>query len=189
MNEEQSGQQWLLTMHEARNDCRKALRRASVEISDPTRALWPLKQDRRKMSNAYRTAALLNAAVMDYHEHVEPLSGQLVDTDIWTEKLYECDINDDEVLRVKLGKLKEQWADRIISGDVVVDDGAYGRREIEKQWRLFLPLEAARLVYEQLNTAVRTLKLAVDIEPRDKEVQGPGDVAGGGQAARTDGGN
>jgi len=188
MNKEQSGQQWLLTMHQARNDCRKALRRASVEIGDPTRALWPLKRDRPNMSKAYRTAAVLNASVLDYHEHVGPFRGQLADTDIWTEQLYQCQISDDEKLRVRLGKLREHWADEIVSHSITVPDGAYGKRSDNKQFRLFLPVEAARIVYEQLNEAVRTLKLAVDIEPRDKTVQGPEDVAGEIPTARADGG-
>jgi len=188
MDKEQSGQQWLLTLHQARNDCRQALRRASVEVGDPTRALWPLIRNPRDMSKAYRTAALLNAAVMDYHEHVEPFRGQLADTEIWSTHLYRCQLNDDETLKIQLGKLKEQWADRIIEDSVTVSGGAYGTKQETKQWRLFLPLEAARIVYEQLNEAVRTLKLAVDIEPRDKTVQGPEDVAGDIPTARADGG-
>lgn len=187
---QQAHQQWIATLSDARKNCREALARGSVYIGDPERALWPVVSA-NQMSKAHQVAAQIHAAVLDYHEHVEPFQHELMsgrggigDTDdrgatLWSERLHTVAITDEDdgTQHIRLGKLQEQWADHQVQISMTVNEGAYGQRQVSKPRRLLLPLSGARKCYRQLNRCVESLNLAVQIDATPLGVSGVEDAA------------
>jgi len=158
-------------------------------IPDPERALWPVVPA-NKMTKTHEVAAKIHAAVLDYHEHIEPFTHELLnsrdgvgnddmgsDGNLWTEHLHSVHIKEGKIRRVRLGKLQEQWAAEQVSLEFGVDDGAHGERVVEQPRRVLLPLAAARKCHRQLNQCVEVLNLAVQIDPTPLGVSGKEDAA------------
>ncbi|MDR9381767.1 MAG: hypothetical protein RI560_08890, partial [Natronomonas sp.] len=80
-DKQQGHANWLQSLSEARNNCRQALMQATVDVSDPERALWPAVS-RDEMTREHRTVARAHATVLDYVEHLEPYKNRCAD--LWT---------------------------------------------------------------------------------------------------------
>lgn len=183
----QAHQQWITTLSDARKNCREALARGSVYIGDPERALWPVEPANR-MSKSHQVAAQIHAAVLDYHEHVEPFNYELLSgrdgigksnssSNLWSETLHTVKLAEGETRRIRLGKLQDKWADKQESVSITIDEGAYGTRTEEIPKRLLMPLSGARKCYRQLNRCVESLNLAVQIDATPMGVSGVEDAA------------
>jgi hypothetical protein len=164
---------WLQSMSQARNNCRQALIQASVDVSDPTRALWPAV-GRDNMTREHRTVAQAHAALLDYVEHIEPYSARCAG--LWTAEIVpEHAFPDGDTLPVVLSEL-EEWADMRYE-DASQQHGELNPRQTATEIkRVHLPTAYARAAFRQANKCLERLKLGVDIENRTAPVkeQDPG---------------
>jgi len=160
---ERSHENWVATLNEARSTCRQALMQASVDVSDPTKALWPAVR-RGRMTQEHQTVAQCHAAVLDYAEHVEPYENRC--SHIWTEAIRQPhEFPDGDELPVVLREI-ERWADMRYEESVGRTDELTGQQERTRLRRVHLPTGYARQTFRQLNRCVEFLKLGADIENR-----------------------
>lgn len=156
---ERSHADWVTSLNEARATCRQALMQASVDVSDPKRALWPAVP-RKLMTQEHQTVAKCHAAVLDYAEHVAPFEYRCAGK--WTEAIVrEHKFPDGDTLPVVLSEL-EAWADRRYEHQVGHKDELTGRKTETKIRRVHLPTAYSRQVYNQLNECLEQLNMAAD---------------------------
>lgn len=164
---------WLQSLSEARNTCRKALAQASVDVSDPTRALWPAVR-RQRMTREHQTVAQCHAAVIDYWEHIEPFSARVAGH--WSEDVVEPhEFPDGDTLAVSLHNLHE-WADRRYEEQSFERDELTGTRKVDEYHRVHLPTSYSRAVFEHLNKCLEGLKLAADPPRPDRNLKDPSEA-------------
>lgn len=152
---------WIQSLNEARSQCRQALMQASVDVSDPRRALWPAVP-RQRMTREHQTVAQCHAAVLDYAEHVEPFRNRCAG--FWTEQIEpDHEFPDGNTLPVNLKEL-EAWADRRYREQVGTTHELTGRAEDTKLRRVHLPTAYTRQAFRQLNKCLEQLQLSVQLE-------------------------
>jgi hypothetical protein len=170
---EQAHRGWVASMDEAHATCRQALMQASVDVSDPTRALWPAVP-RQHMTQEHQTVAKCHAAVLDYAEHIEPFENRCAHK--WTEQIEPShEFPDGDTLPVVLSEI-EEWADRRYAERVGETHELTGRKETERYYRVHLPSAYARACFRQLNDCREILKLAADPPTPERTVDGPEDA-------------
>lgn len=164
---------WVSSLNEARATCRQALMQASVDVSDPKRALWPAVP-RRSMTQEHQTVAKCHAAVLDYAEHVEPFEYRCAGK--WTEEIVPAHkFPDGDTLPVVLSEL-EEWADRRYEQRVGRKDELTGRKERTELRRVHLPTAYARQAFRQLNGCLEQLNLAADPPTPERTVDSAEDA-------------
>ena len=163
---------WLQSLGESRNTCRKALAQASVDVSDPQRALWP-PVSRGGMTQEHRTVAQCHAAVLDYAEHVEPFANRC--SDPWTREIATFHFPDGDSLSISLEEL-EQWADRRYEIEEKTVDELTGTTTETEYRRVHLPTKYSRECFRALNECLENLELAADLPTPDYRVTGPEDA-------------
>jgi hypothetical protein len=153
--------EWVGSLHEARTACRQSLMQASVDVSDPRRALWPAVP-RRLMTQEHQTVAKCHAAVLDYAEHVEPFRHRCAGK--WNEEITPAHrFPDGDSLPVVLSEI-EQWADRRYEHEVGKTDELTGQKQDLQIQRVHIPSGYARKAYRKLNACLEQLQLAADLE-------------------------
>lgn len=164
---------WIATLHEARATCRQALMQASVDVSDPKRALWPAVP-RRAMTQEHQTVARCHAAVLDYAEHIEPFQYRCAGK--WTESIRQPhQFPDGDELPVALSEL-EKWADRRYEETVGRRDELTGVKQDQRVRRVHIPTAYAREAYIQLNDCMEQLNLAADPPTPERTVDDADDA-------------
>ena len=164
---------WVASLNEARSTCRKALMQASVDVSDPKRALWPAVP-RRQMTQEHLTVAKCHAAVLDYAEHVEPFANTC--SGLWTEDIAQPFVfPDEEALDICLDEI-EAWSDRRYEVTVGGKHELTGASVETEYRRVHLPTYYCRLSFRQLNRCLEKLSLAVDLPEETRVVTGPEDA-------------
>lgn len=172
-----SHQNWVQSIGEARQSCRKSKVAASVNVSNPEQALWP-PVAKHEMTAEHQAVAQFHAAVLDYCEHVEPFRHRLkiprgdAETGLWEERLGVHEFPDGDELAVRLGTL-EEWADRRYETEETVVDELEGRTTKTAYKRVHLPTQFARLAFRQLNECLDQLQLAADLKKPDHAAVGP----------------
>jgi len=170
---DQSHANWMASMSEAHATCRQTLMQASVDVSDPRRALWPAVP-RRAMTQEHRTVAQCHAAVLDYAEHIEPFKNRC--SMKWTEEIEPPhEFPNGETLPVVLSEL-EQWADRRYEQTVGKRHELTGRQRETEYQRVHIPTAIARECFRKLNACREMLKLAADPPTPERTVDGPEDA-------------
>jgi hypothetical protein len=170
---DQSHANWMASMNEAHSTCRQVLMQASVDVSDPERALWPAVP-RRQMTQEHQTVAQCHAAVLDYAQHIRPFRNRC--SNKWTERIEQPhEFPEGDTLPVVLSEL-EQWADRRYKLKVGARHELTGRQEKTEYRRVHLPPAYARKCFIQIDECRERLKLAVDLENHtfDTENDDPG---------------
>jgi len=160
---------WVQSLGEARNTCRKALARASVDVSDPERALWPAVP-RSQMTREHKTVAKTHASVLDYAEHIEPYSERCIEP--WTRQIATFEFPDGEELDICLSEI-EQWADLRFEQKTTAKDELCGRKEDYEHRRVHLPTMYSRECFRLLNKCLGELHLAADLKTPDHGAIGP----------------
>jgi len=163
---------WLQSLGESRNTCRQALAQASVDVSDPKRALWP-PVSRGNMTREHQTVARCHAAVLDYAEHVEPFANRC--SDAWCREIATHEFPDGDTLSVALEEI-EQWADRRYEIEKTSVHELTGRNSDTEYRRVHLPTTYARQCFRTLNECLEQLQLAADLPTPDYKVSGPEDA-------------
>jgi hypothetical protein len=159
----QGNANWMQSMTQARNNCRQALMKASVDVSDPSRALWPAVP-RDGMTREHETVAQTHAALLDYVEHIEPYSARCAG--LWTVEVVDPhEFPSGETLPVVLSEL-EEWADMRYEEETSVGGELNPRKTETEIQRVHLPSAYARAAFNQANKCVERLKLGLDIENR-----------------------
>lgn len=172
-DQERAHTDWVASINDARATCRQALMQASVDVSDPHRALWPAVR-RQQMTQEHQTVAQCHAAVLDYAEHVEPFKNRCAGK--WTEQIdTDHEFPDGDTLPVVLAEI-EDWADRRYEQRVGSKNELTGRKREQQIRRVHLPTAYARGAFRQLNTCLEQLKLAADPPTPERTVDGPGDA-------------
>ena len=175
-NEEQrqrSHTDWVSSLHDARTRCRNALVQASVDVSDPGRALWPAVP-REQMTREHQTVAKAHAWVLDYAEHVEPFRNRC--SRVWTEDFEDpYQFRGGEELELALSEL-EEWADLRYEVSVGRRHELTGKSQRTEYRRVHLPSGAARSAFRQLNACLEKLNLAADPPTPERTVDGPEDA-------------
>lgn len=167
---ERSHADWVTSLNEARATCRQALMQASVDVSDPKRALWPAVP-RKLMTQEHQTVAKCHAAVLDYAEHVEPFQYRCAGK--WTEEIFrDHEFPDGDTLPVVLSEI-EEWADRRYEQSVGRRDELTGAVRDTELRRVHLPTAYARGVYRQLNSCLEQLNMAADPPTPERTVDSP----------------
>ncbi|RAW44090.1 hypothetical protein DQW50_16340 [Halorubrum sp. 48-1-W] len=171
--QERTHTNWIASMNDAFTTCRQVLMRASVDVSDPRRALWPAVP-RSQMSREHQTVAQCHAAVLDYAEHIEPFRNRC--SHAWTERIQPPHaFPDGSQLPVVLAEL-EEWADRRYEEPVGSKHELTGRKQDVELRRVHLPTEYARGAFRQLNKCREQLKLSADPPTPERTVDGPDDA-------------
>jgi len=168
-----SHKNWVQSLGEARQSARKAKVQASVNVSNPHKALWP-PVAKPQMTPEHQSVAQLHAAVLDYSEHVEPYSHRLDigDDGLWSAKLGEFEFPDGETLPVILGKLDE-WADLRYEEETTTVGELEGHSTTTEHKRVYLPTAYARTVFRQLNQCLEEIDLAADLQTPGYTETGP----------------
>lgn len=170
---DQSHANWMASMNEAHSTCRQVLMQASVDVSDPERALWPAVP-RELMSQEHQTVAQCHAAVLDYAEHIEPFQNRCAG--LWTEEIEPPhEFPEGETLQVVLSEL-EDWADRRYELQVGTRHELTGRSRDTEYRRVHIPTAYARECFRKLNDCRERLKLAADPPTPERTVNGPDDA-------------
>ncbi len=160
---------WIQSLGEARNTCRRALAQASVDVSDPERALWPAVP-RSKMTTEHKTVAKTHAAVLDYAEHVEPFSDRCIEP--WTKQIAVFEFPDREELDICLAEI-EDWADLRFEEETTTKNELSGRKVEYEHQRVHIPTKYSRECFRLLNDCLGELKLAADLKMPDYAAVGP----------------
>jgi hypothetical protein len=169
----QSHANWMSSMNEAHSTCRQTLMQASVDVSDPKRALWPAVP-RSQMTQEHQTVAQCHAAVLDYAEHIEPFKNRC--SRKWTEQIEPPhEFPDGETLPVVLSEL-ETWADRRYEETVGDRHELTGRQKRQEYCRVHIPTAYVREAFRKLNDCREMLKLAADPPTPERVVDGPEDA-------------
>ena len=164
---------WIAALNDAQLSCRKTLKQASVDVSDPKRALWPAVP-RSRMTQEHQTVAQCHAAVLDYAELVRPYKNRCAGK--WTESIREPhEFADGSTLAVCLAEI-EEWADRRYSERVGQTHELTGRKKDHRIRRVHIPTGYVRDLYNQLNDCRERLQLAADPPTPENTVDGPEDV-------------
>jgi hypothetical protein len=170
---DQSHANWMQSMNEAHTTCRQVLMQASVDVSDPRRALWPAVP-RRFMTQEHQTVAQCHAAVLDYAEHIEPFKNRCAD--LWTKQIEPPhEFPDGETLPVVLSEL-ERWADRRYALQVQTEHELTGQQQDNEFRRVHIPTAYARECFRKLNDCRERLKLTADPPTQEETVGGPEDA-------------
>jgi hypothetical protein len=170
---DQSHANWMASMNEAHSTCRQVLMQASVDVSDPERALWPAVP-RELMTQEHQTVAQCHAAVLDYAEHIEPFKNRCAG--LWTEEIEPPhEFPEGETLPVVLKEL-EEWADRRYELQVGTRHELTGCSRDTEYRRVHIPTAYARECFRKLNDCRERLKLAADPPTPERTVNGPDDA-------------
>jgi len=170
---ERSHADWTTSLNEARATCRQALKQASVDVSDPTRALWPAVPG-SLMTQEHQIAATCHAAVLDYAEHIQPFKYRCAGK--WTEEIRsDHEFPDGDTLPVVLSEI-EKWADRRYEHRVGSTHELTGKQRTQTVRRVHLPTAYARQVYIQLNDCMEQLNMAADPPTPERTVDDPDDA-------------
>lgn len=171
--QERAHADWIASLNDARATCRQALMQASVDVSDPRRALWPAVP-RQQMSTEHQTVAQCHAAVLDYTEHIEPFQHRCAGK--WTEEIAgDHHFPEGEALPVVLSEI-EAWADRRYEERVGSAHELTGQQREQKLRRVHLPTAHARGAFRQLNKCLEQLKLSADPPTPERTVDDAGDA-------------
>lgn len=166
--QERAHADWIASLNDARTTCRQALMQASVDVSDPKRALWPAVP-RSQMTTEHQTVAQCHAAVLDYCEHVEPFKHRCAGQ--WTEEIApEHTFPDGDALPVVLSEI-EAWADRRYTESVGGSHELTGRSTDQKLRRVHIPTAYARGAFRQLNKCLEQLQLSVELDNRNYDTK------------------
>ena len=172
-NEEQrqrSHTDWVSSLHDARSRCRNALVQASVDVSDPDRALWP-GVPREEMTREHQTVAKAHAWVLDYAEHVEPFQNRCPKK--WTEDFDRPhEFPNGEQLELALCDI-EEWSDIRYQIEVGDKHELTGNKQSTEYRRVHMPTGAARKAFRQLNACLEKLNLAADPPTPERTVDSP----------------
>lgn len=172
-DQERAHADWIASLNDARATCRQALMQASVDVSDPTRALWPAVP-RQQMTREHQTVAQCHAAVLDYAEHVEPFKYRCMGE--WTESITTAHtFPDGTEMPVVLSEI-EDWADRRYEERVGTKHELTGQLREQKLRRVHLPTAYARGAFRKLNKCLEQLKLSADPPTPERTVDGPADA-------------
>lgn len=162
-DQQRAHQNWVASLYEARAKCRQAKNSASVDVSDPTRAIWPAVS-RDNMTREHKTVAQFHAMVLDYAEHVRPFKNRCAS--YWTEQIAPPhQFDDGNTLPVVLSEL-HKWADRRYREPDGTTHELTGRTRTYRVRRVHLPTRYARMAMTQLDKCLERLKLSVDLENR-----------------------
>ena len=168
--QQQAQHGWLASLHDARTRCRHAIVQASVDVSDPSRALWPALPPEH-MTREQQTVAKAHARVLDYAEHVEPYEYRCAH--LWTEDFTDPHtFPDGETLELALSEI-EEWADLRYEIDVGGAHELTGSQKRTEYRRVYLPTAYSRMAFRQLNECLEKLKLAADPPTPERTVDGP----------------
>jgi len=159
---ERSHRDWIESLHDARAHCRQALMQATVDVSDPERALWPAVP-RSHMTREHQTVAQAHASLLDYAEHVEPFSNRC--SHAWTVPFGGGDfaLPEGERLPLALADI-EEWADLRYALEVGGESELSGTQTQVVHRRVHVPIIHARQAFRQLNKCLDRLQLAVDLD-------------------------
>lgn len=172
-DQQRAHQNWIASLNDARASCRKSLMQASVDVSDPKRALWPAVP-RGQMSTEHQTVAKCHAAVLDYAEHVEPFRHRCAGK--WTEQIAPDHVfPDGNTLAINLKEI-EAWADRRYREPVGTTHELTGRATDHKIRRVHLPTQYVRQAFRQLNRCLEQLNLSADPPTPERTVDDPNDA-------------
>lgn len=172
-DQERGHANWMASMQDAHSTCRQALLQASVDVSDPMRALWPAVP-RERMTQEHLTVAQCHAAVLDYAGHIKPFKNRC--SMKWTQEVAQpYEFPDGETLDVVLKELDE-WADRRYKQTVGKQHELTGRQKETEYRRVHLPTAYSRACFEQLNECRESLQLAASPPTPEETVNGPQDA-------------
>lgn len=172
-DQQRAHQSWVRSLYEARAKCRQAKNNASVDVSDPKRAIWPAVS-RENMTREHKTVAQFHAMVLDYAEHVRPFKNRCAGH--WTEEIASPHrFPDGSTLPVVLSEI-ETWADRRYREPDGTTHELTGRTRTYTIRRVHLPTKYARMAMGQLDKCLEQLKLSADPPTPERTVDGPSDA-------------
>lgn len=158
---------WIRSLDGARTSCRESLAQATVNVADPTRAVWPLTAP-TDMGYEQRAAAKAHAALTDYAAHVEPYRNRCFG--IWTDEIDASphEFFEGDTMDVCLDGLPE-WTSKLYEVESWEKHELTGRSKETEKKRVLLPVRYVDPLYRKLNECLERLDLAAEIEPPDHQ--------------------
>lgn len=166
-SQDQAHSNYIHAIAEARQNCREWVYRVERMPSiDPENSLMADKPQRE-----------LHSAVLDYYSFIQPFSDDLSQT--WSEQLehpetkepiwFDNPVPGEDGLQlneeaVKLYGFGDFFTLRTIEWTESVFDEEHGQISQSRQARVWIPPKVATAVYHQLNSCLKKLNLAADIE-------------------------